>query len=920
MNNLTKVISTETDQNYKFKFSIIMSVYKVEEFIREAIDSIIAQDIGFAESVQIILVDDGSPDGSGAICDEYAARYPENILVIHKENGGLSSARNEGLKYIEGRYVNFFDPDDILTPNSLSEVYSFFIKNDKYIDMVAIPMYYFDAKEGDHPTNKNKFNHGNRVINLKVDYTLIQNSVASSFIRHDVAKNMRFDPDLCAMEDSKALMEFLIHNPRYGVVPGASYMYRQRLVGATSLSHGALRRKNWYNDFINRFSLSVIGNCLDKLGYVPKFVQAVLLYDLQWKAELESIPYGVLTPEEEEEFRNLYYSVFNYIDDDALIKSAYYYNEYKTFILSKKYNKKFSVDYYSDNVFLSIGDSFSTYLSNLVSAKFEVLTVKDNSLRVELTINIPELFFDGYEIGVSASVNSDQVISARHLHSKHERVSLGARLMSAEVYEFTLPLTDELFADEKCRVEFYMIWQGHPILLNRLTFSDFAAVSTKYKNQYCVAGDFILTMDENVIAVSKKNPSLVRKHERAFLSELWHSNKLGERKAVAVRLIYSVLKKFKKRKIHLLTDRINKADDNGEAMYDYYRSNKALMRKLKINYYYILDPASTDYKRLKSRHLVPVYSFKHKMLHLLSDYVLSSHSDNYVNKPMYTTYECYRDLTHNQRFVFLQHGITQNDISGWLNRYNKNIFGFVTAARPESESLLRFDYFYSEENVWQEGFARFDRLYRDEKRYITLMPTWRKYLMNGCDMRTGIWRLGDSFRESKYFKFYNSLINDERLLAACREKGYKLCFMPHPNIIPHIDVFDRSDEVKFFGIDTNYRTVYAESNMILTDYSSAAFDFAYLRKPLAYMHFDYDEFFSGEHVATPGYFSYENDGFGEVTKTVEETVDLIISYMNEDFAMRDKYRRRTDAFFAYSDKNNRSRILNRIVAADNKNP
>ena len=86
------------------------------------------------------------------------------------------------------------------------------------------------------------------------------------------------------------------------------------------------------------------------------------------------------------------------------------------------------------------------------------------------------------------------------------------------------------------------------------------------------------------------------------------------------------------------------------------------------------------------------------------------------------------------------------------------------------------------------------------------------------------------------------------------------------------------------------------------------------------MHFDYDEFFSGEHVATPGYFSYENDGFGEVTKTVEETVDLIISYMNEDFAMRDKYRRRTDAFFAYSDKNNRSRILNRIVAADNKNP
>jgi CDP-glycerol glycerophosphotransferase (TagB/SpsB family) len=137
--------------------------------------------------------------------------------------------------------------------------------------------------------------------------------------------------------------------------------------------------------------------------------------------------------------------------------------------------------------------------------------------------------------------------------------------------------------------------------------------------------------------------------------------------------------------------------------------------------------------------------------------------------------------------------------------------------------------------------------------------------------------------------------------------------MPHPNVIPHISLFDKHEDVIFFGLNNSYREIYAKSNMILTDYSSAAFDFAYLRKPLAYMHFDYDEFFKGDHVAVPGYFDHERDGFGEVTTTVEETVNLIIEYMENDCKLKDKYRERIDNFFAYNDKNNCQRIFDHIV-------
>ncbi len=87
----------EETKEYKYKVSIVTAVYNVADYLTEMIESIIAQNIGF-EYVQLILVDDGSQDSSGEICDQYAAQYPDNIVAIHKENGGVSSARNEGLK------------------------------------------------------------------------------------------------------------------------------------------------------------------------------------------------------------------------------------------------------------------------------------------------------------------------------------------------------------------------------------------------------------------------------------------------------------------------------------------------------------------------------------------------------------------------------------------------------------------------------------------------------------------------------------------------------------------------------------------------------------------------------------------------------------------------------------------------------
>lgn len=114
-------------------FSIIVPIYKVEAYLSKCIESVLVQD----ELYELILVDDGSPDKSGEIADEYA-KNNSNIIVIHKPNGGLSDARNYGLDRAEGEYIIFLDSDDFLEKFALRNIQK------KMISMPGADIYYAD--------------------------------------------------------------------------------------------------------------------------------------------------------------------------------------------------------------------------------------------------------------------------------------------------------------------------------------------------------------------------------------------------------------------------------------------------------------------------------------------------------------------------------------------------------------------------------------------------------------------------------------------------------------------------------------------------------------------------------------------------------------------------------------------------------
>lgn len=128
--------------------SIIVPVYKVEPYLRKCVDSILAQTY---TNIEVILVDDGSPDGCPAICDEYR-KQDERVVVIHQENGGLSAARNAGLNVARGEYIGFVDSDDWIEPDMYEVLFQLISATESDVSIVDVCS---DTENSVEPPSKN---------------------------------------------------------------------------------------------------------------------------------------------------------------------------------------------------------------------------------------------------------------------------------------------------------------------------------------------------------------------------------------------------------------------------------------------------------------------------------------------------------------------------------------------------------------------------------------------------------------------------------------------------------------------------------------------------------------------------------------------------------------------------------------------
>ena len=206
---------------------------------------------------------------------------------------------------------------------------------------------------------------------------------------------------------------------------------------------------------------------------------------------------------------------------------------------------------------------------------------------------------------------------------------------------------------------------------------------------------------------------------------------------------------------------------------------------------------------------------------------------------------------------------------------------------------------------------RYDMLRNDAQKQVVIIPTWRNSIKAAFDNTTRSVYYKE-FKKTKYFKFFNSLINNERLLECLKNNGYSGLFcLHHIHAKQYVD-FKENDVFKVNKGFVDYQDVFSKSSLLVTDYSSVSTDFAYLRKPIVYAQFDFDTFFDGANYKQ-GYFNYKNDGFGPVACDLESTVDEIIKLVENDCKIDDKYLKRINEYFAFNDKNNSMRVYQEII-------
>ena len=219
----------------KVKISFIVPVYNVEDYLGQCVESILEQDY---EEKEIILVDDGSTDSSGSICDEYAEKY-ENVTVIHKENGGASDARNYGLKKAAGEYILFVDADDFIEKNSLKKIVEIVILNNVDIVFLEANHYFDDGKVvplGDRITKDAVYGKNKEEV---LDFLCISPKYPASPCTKLIKRKMIIDNELwfekgLLAEDLDWCMKLFLCAETFDYCSSKYYNYRQNRMGSAS--------------------------------------------------------------------------------------------------------------------------------------------------------------------------------------------------------------------------------------------------------------------------------------------------------------------------------------------------------------------------------------------------------------------------------------------------------------------------------------------------------------------------------------------------------------------------------------------------------------------------------------------------------------------------------------------------------------
>lgn len=895
-------------------FSVIVPVYNTEEYLEETLESVIYQTIGFKDYIQLILVNNGSEDGSENICKKYLEMYPDNVeYVVLPENRGPSGGRNAGIPYIKGKYVNFLDSDDKWARDAFQKVQQAFQRFGDKVDVIACRQKTFDA-ENRWYTFDYKFDK-DRIIDMMSEFGKPQKAIANCFLRSTCAMKHTFDEQISHAEDLLYINKAIMDKGRCAVLRSVVFYYRKRQGGGGSLLSIADKELSWYFDTMQRCFLGLLDYSEAMYGYVPRFIQYVIMDELKYRFRT---PFpDELLPKEQDHYKKIFVQILQRINDRIIREVRGIRKEERIQALSMKYGKDIKDELlFRNSSFFFRGYPIHTY--NARDFQFCVIDQQGDNVRFIGKADIYPMT-GNYQFYAEDDKGMRYLPELTPDDPNGDKTIFGKVIGAKTGFIFSLPWK------QVRRITFHIVKDDEEYVLPDYNFSDSCMMSSVCQESYLALKSVIVTRSQSGFNFLPNNLSNRNRQELKLIKELWHKKKYKIMFWRGMIRFVGWWKKRNSRKKWLFVERFSMAGDTAEDMFRYV--SVAEHRKDDAEVCFVLAPDSKDYSRIaKLGKVLPYNSWNYKLAFATADMIITSQtffnsSNTFEKKTPFV-----KDLFAFKWF-YLQHGVIKDNHANQHSIFKKNIDIYLTSARREADSLIKGIggyYGYGQDVVKVTGLARYDRiahlLKRTEDarpRNVLIAPTWRTGIGGAWIEKEQTYAYSEKYRKSAFFAFFNGLITDERILKKMREKRYTGSLRLHPLMRLQAEDYKENDVFKVESDVAVYEEEVSRTALLITDYSSIAFDYAYVNIPCVYAQFDKREFYA-HHTYHRGYFDFDKDGFGPVCYDYESTVEAVLSLLNSDCKMDEIYKKRVDDFFAYRDDKNCERIYEEILKLDKR--
>ncbi|MGR6337109.1 bifunctional glycosyltransferase/CDP-glycerol:glycerophosphate glycerophosphotransferase [Priestia megaterium] len=868
----------------KYKVTVVIVNYNKEPYISQCIESVINQSL---QPIEIIIVDDGSTDNSGIISNRYAVAHP-HVRYLTQENNGVSSARNKGLSYAQGEYVAFLDADDYVPADAYERLYKAAVQSDA--DTAVGNFECFNEYRTWHLAYMKKvFAKGLpavRHISTHKELHLTP-SVSNKLFRREwllnqkivFQENLQIGEDLLFAQNALHLSNKTVMC-NYPVLHYRVNEEEQTLSKQTTLAFFeqlvlVQKELKQLYDSLHRQNVLVHIEKRQLDFFLSSLFQKAAAFSKEQLHELLIISHAFVHTLTEK-------NLLDQLDSkNRLLSQIIIQKDYERFV---KFLSSFCKDSFTNEL---VQQDQKVYSKLVEEYPAYAPWLEIHSLQAEHRIEVIRLEGSNLTIGGYAFVkglSTEDIQKELVFKSKMETkiISLENELRTDVSY---------LFAHNKINYHhagFKTITINLVNLLQNGSWNVFLRLKAGGKTvdeplQVILAqlrnhAKPNMTHNVEVSASFSANSQMSVRVKKVNFLEKCISKLTGIKRAV--RYDMSFLKKrdyhtfsaivlyklfnqlYRNKNIWLIGERKDTAQDNSYHLYTYIRTNHPHQ-----NAYYVIDKNAEDYQRIKHLgNIVHFNSLKHTFYLLVSQKTINSYSEasNMYTKAYKNIVKYYPEWQQNEK-VFIQHGVIGvSRVNHVLHKNRMNYSQFVVSSPFEKKHIVK-EFGYEDKEVVVTGLARWDALQDISKgNEILVMPTWRNWI-----------KTEKQLFESDYWNRYMALFKNPDFNRILEERDLTVTFFPHyqmQQLIKSFPVLGERIRIARQGEET-VQSLLKRHSILITDYSTVSFDFAYMNKPVFFYQFDYDEFYSKHYNEGP--INHKKDLFGERAEEEQALINLL---------------------------------------------